>query len=416
MLRIGLRAHDLGSFSCADALGEAAQNAKEGAFIQLALKKAIPSSRPWQEWDEEYISSIVSALSRHGVSVAMIGCYINPIEPDEEKRRLELDRFRKSLSLAKAFGCPYVGTETGTLNPKGGYSPDTSDPRNLAVFRDSLSQMVDAAERYGSYVAIEAVARVHTISTPERLASILDGFRSDHLKVILDPVNLIPWTGIPEKDGVPLIRDIEPHTLVFHEMRWSIKGFCRLRKGVRTFHIARIRSAIVLDEMFKPSPAIIDSVTPDQFLDYERVKDVTIRLNEAGRQFASVYALNSAQTFTRDDDGFFTMCVPSVPLERLVPWILRQAGDAEPLGPPAAVEAVNTVAPERVSPASAARKLFFDTFKSPFEADRRSVRGYMSGWFSSSETRLRLSPVPMVLCGIGPTSTRQTERLYWRLR
>ena len=204
MLRIGLRAHDLGSFSCADALGEAAQNAKEGAFIQLALKKAIPSSRPWQEWDEEYISSIVSALSRHGVSVAMIGCYINPIEPDEEKRRLELDRFRKSLSLSKAFGCPYVGTETGTLNPKGGYSPDTSDPRNLAVFRDSLSQMVDAAERYGSYVAIEAVARVHTISTPERLASILDGFRSDHLKVILDPVNLIPWTGIPEKDGVPL--------------------------------------------------------------------------------------------------------------------------------------------------------------------------------------------------------------------
>ena len=204
MLRIGLRAHDLGSFSCADALGEAAQNAKEGAFIQLALKKAIPSSRPWQEWDEEYISSIVSALSRHGVSVAMIGCYINPIEPDEEKRRLELDRFRKSLSLAKAFGCPYVGTETGTLNPKGGYSPDTSDPRNLAVFRDSLSQMVDAAERYGSYVAIEAVARVHAISTPERLASILDGFRSDHLKVILDPVNLIPWTGIPEKDGVPL--------------------------------------------------------------------------------------------------------------------------------------------------------------------------------------------------------------------
>lgn len=179
----------------------------------------------------------------------------------------------------------------------------------------------------------------------------------DSLKVLPDAVAVVPdeifaaafeaWrsrhvlrVNYVGRDGVPFIRDIEPHTLVFHEMCWSIKGFCRLRNGVRTFHIARIRSAVMLNETFRPSSAIIDSVTPDRFLDYERVKDVTIRLNEAGRQFASVYALHSAQTFTRGDDGFFTMCVPSVPLERFVPWILRQAGDAEPLGPPAAVEAV----------------------------------------------------------------------------
>lgn len=164
----------------------------------------------------------------------------------------------------------------------------------------------------------------------EIFAAAFEAWRSRH-------VLRVKYAG---KDGETLLRDIEPHTLVFHEMRWSIKGFCRRRNGVRTFHIARIRAAVVLDETFKPSPAIIDSVTPDQFLDYERVKDVTIRLNEAGRQFASVYALNSAQSFTRNDDGSFTMCVPFVPLERLVPWILRQAGDAEPLGPPAAVEAV----------------------------------------------------------------------------
>ncbi len=40
--------------------------------------------------------------------------------------------------------------------------------------------------------------------------------------------------------------------------------------------------------------------------------------------------------------GFYTMCVPSAPLERLVPWVLRQQGDATHLGPPAAVEAVRT--------------------------------------------------------------------------
>ena len=91
-----------------------------------------------------------------------------------------------------------------------------------------------------------------------------------------------------------------------------------------------------------PDRNLIASVTPDKFLDYERVNDVTIRLNEAGRQFASLYVPHSAQSFTRDDDGSFTMFVLSVPLERLVPWVLRQGGDATPLGPPLAVEAVRT--------------------------------------------------------------------------
>lgn len=142
------------------------------------------------------------------------------------------------------------------------------------------------------------------------------------------------------RDGGALVRDIEPHTLVFHEMRWSIKGFCRHRQDVRTFHLSRIRSAQILDEHFRADAAIIASVTPDQFLDYERVRDVTIRLNEAGRQFAAIHALHSAQSFTLGDDGFYTMFIPSVPLERLVPWVLRQQGDAMPLGPASAVRAV----------------------------------------------------------------------------
>lgn len=179
----------------------------------------------------------------------------------------------------------------------------------------------------------------------------------DSLKILPDAVTVVPdeifeaafeaWRSrsvlrinYMGKDGGTIVRDIEPHTLVFHEMRWSIKGYCRLRNDVRTFHLSRIRSALILGEHFEPDPDIIASVTPDQFLDYVRIEDVTIRLNEAGRQYASVYALHSGQSFTRGDDGFFTMFVPAVPLERLVPWVLRQAGDAEPLSPPVAVEAV----------------------------------------------------------------------------
>ncbi len=204
MLRIGFRAHDLGSFSSPQALGERLRKIKEESLIQLALGKAIPSSRPWQEWDEEYIASISQTLGEYGVSIAVVGCYINPIHPDKEKRKAEIERFRKTLSLTKAFGCPYAGTETGTANPSGGYSIDTSDRRNFGILKESLAQMVEAAEKQDACVAIEAVSRTHSMSSPERLQEILECFPSDHLKVIFDPVNLLPWTGIPEKDGVPL--------------------------------------------------------------------------------------------------------------------------------------------------------------------------------------------------------------------
>ena len=203
MPRIGYRAHDFGSFDSASALGERIESIRP-SFIQLALNKVIPSARPWEDWDEEYISGIASALMQHGVTVAIIGCYINPINPDKEARKREIQRFGKSLSLSSAFGCPYVGTETGTASPAGGYSIETSSPENLKIFYDSLSEMLDLAEKYDAYVAVEAVARNHTISSIERMAGILEKFHTKRLRTIFDPVNLLPYTGIPEKDGVPL--------------------------------------------------------------------------------------------------------------------------------------------------------------------------------------------------------------------
>lgn len=205
MIKVGYRAHDFGSFETATELGKRVAQVDPEGIIQLALKKVIPSSRPWKDWDEEYISGIRDELKAQGVRVAIVGCYINCIAQDEEVRKKEIARFKKSLSLTKAFGCPYVGTETGTASPSGGgYSIETSSPKNLDLFKDTLSQLLDAAEKYDAYVAVECVARTHTISSRERMARIIESMGTDRLKTIFDPVNLIPYTGIPESDGVAL--------------------------------------------------------------------------------------------------------------------------------------------------------------------------------------------------------------------
>ena len=204
MARIGFRAHDFGAFDTVEDLAIRIEKDFTSSFIQLALKKAIPNSKPWQEWDEEYINNIREALSSHGVKIAIVGCYIQPTHPDEEKRKSDIERFKKTLALNKAFGSKIIATETGTRNPKGGYSLETSEPKYIEMFYRGLSEMVNAAAKYDAWCTIEAVSHEHTISSAERVAKMLEKFPSKHLKMLFDPINLVPYDGIKEEDGVAL--------------------------------------------------------------------------------------------------------------------------------------------------------------------------------------------------------------------
>lgn len=205
MIRIGYRAHDFGKFNTPAELGKTIrEKTGENSFIQLALNKSFPTARSWQEWDEEYIHNVIEELGKYGVSVKIVGCYIQPTHPDEEKRKSDIERFKKSLSLNRAFECKLIATETGTRNPKGGYSPETADPKYIDLFYSSLSEMVDAAEKYDAYTLIEGVNHQHTIASLERMKNMMDKFPSNRLKVLFDPINMVDYSGIRERDGVPL--------------------------------------------------------------------------------------------------------------------------------------------------------------------------------------------------------------------
>lgn len=206
MINIGFRAHDFGTFDSIEDLARRIESVSEESTIQLALKKVVPSSKPWQEWDEDYILKIRETLKQHGVSIAVVGCYIQPVHPDEEKRLSEIERFKKSIQLNRAFGCRIIATETGTRNPNGGYSVDTSNPKYIELFYSSLSEMVEEAAKYDALCTIEAVNHQHTMSSPERMARMLEKFPSEHLKVLFDPINLVPYDGIKESDGTPLAK------------------------------------------------------------------------------------------------------------------------------------------------------------------------------------------------------------------
>ncbi|MDR0388358.1 MAG: sugar phosphate isomerase/epimerase [Treponema sp.] len=196
MLRIGLRAHDYGKFppeTLADTLA-----ALKPASIQLALTKAFPNAPAPGALNPGYARGIRDIFNRRGIAIAVLGCYINPVHPDPEAREKMLLRFEEHLRFARDFDCPVVGTETGSRNPDCSWHPDTQKPETFDILCASVERLVTCAEKCGVIAGIEPVADTHTLSTIEKTAELLDRFPSPALKVIYDPVNLIPSAGLTE--------------------------------------------------------------------------------------------------------------------------------------------------------------------------------------------------------------------------
>jgi len=142
----------------------------------------------------------------------------------------------------------------------------------------------------------------------------------------------------------PTERIVDPHVLFLYQREWRIKAYCHMRKEGRTFVINRIKKADILDETFIPKQSIIDSVTLDEIVSYEKIPNVKIRLTGDAVKFAMSNRMHSKQKLKENPDGSYMFCIPKVPAEVIVPWILSQKGEAVPIEPPAIVEAVRQAA------------------------------------------------------------------------
>lgn len=262
MFNIGFRSHDFGSFDSVSALADTIAKIKTPATIQLALPKAVPSAPSWKEWDEAYISGVRDTLASRGINIAVSSGYINPVHPDEEERKNQVRRFCRVCELSDAFGCHTVGTETGTWNPKTAYTPDTFEPKVFDILLQSVEQMLTAAVKNNCVVALEPVAFKHTMCSVERTMRVLDTFKDDeHLKIIFDPINLTPQTGIPEKDGsvrrkpsleaqrafyLPALEAFKDHLVAIHA-----KDYILTEDGYKKGDIPILTGVFAWEEFFK---------------------------------------------------------------------------------------------------------------------------------------------------------------------
>ena len=190
MIQFGMRVHDIcGKGTVTEVLDKVQDLGIK--YIQLAMSKSFSEVDTSVGHYNAGLGDYVGAeLEKRNIHVSILGCYINPAHPDEEKRMLEVKRFIEHLKYSKRMGADMVGTETGRAHPNMKIVPETYTEENYQRVLDSFKRIRDAAEKLGVMVGVEGVFN-HTLHSPEMMRRFLDDIDSVNFDVILDSVNLI---------------------------------------------------------------------------------------------------------------------------------------------------------------------------------------------------------------------------------
>ncbi|MFB9328164.1 sugar phosphate isomerase/epimerase family protein [Paenibacillus aurantiacus] len=165
--------------------------------VQLALWKAVRDvdfSQPGK-LSPGLAASIAEEFAKHDVRISVLGCYLHMFDRDEERRRVNIARFKELLRYAPLLGCPTVAFETG-VNPGGDYTD-----QDWTVMRRTLEELAEEAERWGTFIGLEA-ANGHLVGTAPQLHRMLEEVPSSSIGVVLDPGNLLNDDNFNQQDEV----------------------------------------------------------------------------------------------------------------------------------------------------------------------------------------------------------------------
>jgi len=187
--RFGARAHDIADQVTPSEL--AARAAAVGIHrLQLALMRTYPEIAGAAQLNQGLGEQFRSEFAEHDVSVAIFSCYLNLIHPDLAERRRIIDTFTAYLRHAHSFGARMVVSETGSVLPGMGHSPENWQPPAYQAIVETVSELCDTAGHYGVMVGIEPGLN-HPIYNLDTTAQLIADVNSPNLGIVLDPFNLL---------------------------------------------------------------------------------------------------------------------------------------------------------------------------------------------------------------------------------
>ena len=84
--------------------------------------------------------------------MTVLGCVINPANPDEEARHTAMRRFTEHMKYARILGADMVGTETGRMDAEGKFTPATDTEEAYRLRMETRETTVEADQELGGSV------------------------------------------------------------------------------------------------------------------------------------------------------------------------------------------------------------------------------------------------------------------------
>ena len=197
-LHLGIRAHDFKQVPLKDLIEKIQHYNLD--HIQFAIKKSFPDSVPnLAALSPGTATYYGNAFRQAGIQIAVLGCYVNIVDSDPQKRAQAITDFGTCLRLARDFGASLVGTETGSVGK--GYTTDNFTEEAFQEVVTSVRAMVAEAERFGVTVGIEAGLN-HPLHTAPLARRLLDLIPSNNLQIILDCANLMSPDNYLQQESV----------------------------------------------------------------------------------------------------------------------------------------------------------------------------------------------------------------------
>lgn len=199
-MQLGIRLHDIKKAP----LEERLQIAGEQGFKcgHLALSKVISEySTADAALTPGYACYLKRIFAESQLDIAVLGCYLNLANPNEESLKKIQKRYLTHIRFASLLGAGVVGTETGAVNEAYKYEERNHSDEALQIFIKNVKPIVEYAEKMGVIFAIEPVFK-HIVCNPKRARQVLDKIDSPNLQIIFDPVNLLDISNYQDRERI----------------------------------------------------------------------------------------------------------------------------------------------------------------------------------------------------------------------
>ena len=198
MIQFGLRLHDAETLPLEELLPVVRAKGYTCAHLALSkLMRGVPCTA--SALTPGYALHLKRVFADNGVDIAVLGNYLNLLNPSEAYRKDAYEKYYAHIRFASLLGCGMVGTETGAPNEAYKFCPECREEKTLSLFIRRLRPIVRCAEQYGVIFAIEPVAR-HSVYDPVTCRRVLDEIGSHNLKVLFDPVNMLDLGNVDRRE------------------------------------------------------------------------------------------------------------------------------------------------------------------------------------------------------------------------